>query len=109
MVAKEVVRHKNDARIRHGGVGDDGHNAGATAERPLPSEFPDDTPMVDGRVRAIEQVGTNIWVGGRFTKVKKRDGTVLANVCSLAVFDSQTEQYSPSRLSSGARGPRCGT
>ena len=36
----------------------------------LPSEKPDDTPMVDGRVRAIEQVGTNIWVGGRFTKVK---------------------------------------
>jgi hypothetical protein len=27
----------------------------------LPSEKPDDTPMVDGRVRAIEQVGTNIW------------------------------------------------
>jgi hypothetical protein len=61
----------------------------------LPSEVPDDTPMVDGRVRAIEQVGTNIWVGGRFTKVKKRDGTVLANVANVAVFDSQTEQYKP--------------
>ena len=46
----------------------------------LPSEVPDKTPMVDGRVRAIEQVGTNIWVGGRFTQVKERDGTVLANV-----------------------------
>jgi len=61
----------------------------------LPAETPDDTPMVDGRVRAIEQVGTNIWVGGRFTQVKKRDGTVLDNVTNLAVFDSQTEQYKP--------------
>ncbi|HET6261565.1 MAG TPA: hypothetical protein VFG99_04930 [Chloroflexia bacterium] len=26
----------------------------------LPSEKPDDTPRVDGRVRAIEQLGTNI-------------------------------------------------
>ena len=26
----------------------------------LPSETPDDTPMVDGRVRTFEQVGTNI-------------------------------------------------
>ncbi len=61
----------------------------------LPSETPDDTPMIDGRVRAIEQVGTNIWVGGRFTQVKKRNGTVLDNVTNLAVFDSQTEQYKP--------------
>jgi RTX calcium-binding nonapeptide repeat (4 copies) len=59
----------------------------------LPSEKPDDTPMVDGRVRAIEQVGTNIWVGGRFSQVKKRDGTLLGNVANLAVFDSKTEEY----------------
>jgi hypothetical protein len=70
----------------------------------LPSEVPDDTPMVDGRVRAIEQVGTNIWVGGRFTKVKKRDGTVLANVANLAVFDSQTEQYKHIAPSLGGTG-----
>jgi hypothetical protein len=70
----------------------------------LPSEVPDDTPMVDGRVRAIEQVGTNIWVGGRFTKVKKRDGTVLANVANVAVFDSQTEQYKPIAPSLGGTG-----
>ena len=70
----------------------------------LPSEVPDDTPMVDGRVRAIEQVGTNIWVGGRFTKVKKRDGTVLDNVSNLAVFDSQTEQYKPIAPSLGGTG-----
>jgi hypothetical protein len=70
----------------------------------LPSEVPDNTPMVDGRVRAIEQVGTNIWVGGRFTKVKKRDGTVLANVANVAVFDSQTEQYKPIAPSLGGTG-----
>ena len=59
----------------------------------LPSETPDDTPMVDGRVRAIEQVGTNIWVGGRFSQVKQRNGTVLGSVANVAVFDSQTEEY----------------
>ena len=59
----------------------------------LPSETPDQTPMVNGTVRAIEQVGTNIWVGGKFTQVKQRDGTVVANVLNLAVFNSQTNQY----------------
>src|SRR5918997_4335620 len=59
----------------------------------LPSETPNKTPMVNGTVRAIEQVGTNIWLGGKFTQVKQRDGTVVANVSNLAVFDSQTDQY----------------
>ena len=59
----------------------------------LPSESPDQTPMVNGTVRAIEHVGTNIWVGGNFSQVKQRDGTVVANVSNLAVFDSQTNQY----------------
>ena len=59
----------------------------------LPSEKPDDTPMVDGRVRAIEQVGTNIWLGGKFTQVKQHNGTVVANVSNLAVFNSQTNKY----------------
>jgi hypothetical protein len=59
----------------------------------LPSERPDKTPMVDGRVRAIEQVGTNIWLGGTFTKVKNHEGTVVANVSNLAVVDSKTQQY----------------
>ena len=35
----------------------------------LPSETPDQTPMVDGTVRAIEHVGTNIWVGGKLAKI----------------------------------------
>ena len=42
---------------------------------------------------AIEQVGTNIWLGGKFTQVKQRNGTVVANVSNLAVFDSKTNQY----------------
>jgi len=66
----------------------------AGAALALPSETPDDTPMVDGRVRAIEQVGTNIWVGGRFSQVKQRDGTVLGNVANVAVFNSKTEGFS---------------
>jgi hypothetical protein len=59
----------------------------------LPSETPDQTPMVNGTVRAIEQVGANIWLGGKFTQVKQRNGTVVANVSNLAVFDSQSDQY----------------
>src|SRR5687767_1036326 len=59
----------------------------------LPSERPDDTPMVDGRVRAIEQVGTNIWIGGHFSRVEQRNGTVLGSVANVAVFDSKTEKY----------------
>ena len=59
----------------------------------LPTETPDQTPMVNGTVRAIEQLGTNIWVGGKFTQVKQRNGTVVANVSNVAVFDSQTGEY----------------
>jgi hypothetical protein len=59
----------------------------------LPSEMPDDTPMINGRVRAIEQVGTNIWLGGRFSRVEQRNGTVLGRVANVAVFDSKTEEY----------------
>jgi hypothetical protein len=59
----------------------------------LPSEKPDGTPMVDGRVRAIEQVGTNIWLGGRFSRVEQRNGTELGKVANVAVFDSKTEEY----------------
>jgi len=65
----------------------------AGAALALPSETPDETPMVDGRVRAVEQVGTNIWVGGRFSQVKQRDGTVLGGAANVAVFDSVTEEY----------------
>ena len=59
----------------------------------LPSEDPDDTPMVDGRVRAFAKVGTNVWVGGSFSRVQRRDGTVLGSVTNVAVFDSATGRY----------------
>jgi hypothetical protein len=59
----------------------------------LPAETPDRTPMVDGRVRAIEQVGNNVWLGGRFSRVEQRDGTLLGSVANVAVFDSKTEEY----------------
>ena len=61
----------------------------------LPSQKPDNTPMVDGRVRAIKQVGTNVWLGGRISQVTRRDATVLAKVGNLAVLDSQTNRYKP--------------
>ena len=63
----------------------------------LPFQIPDDTPMVEGRVGAIEQVGTNVWLGGRISQVKRRDGTVLGNADNLAVLQqdpvSATKKY----------------
>src|SRR3712207_6557326 len=59
----------------------------------LPSETPDDTLMVNGPVRSIAQVGENVWVGGKFTQVKQRDGKVVDNVSNVAVFNSQTNAY----------------
>jgi hypothetical protein len=59
----------------------------------LPSETPDQTLMVNGPVRTIEQVGNNVWVGGNFTQVQQRDGTVVDNVKNVAVFDSATGHY----------------
>src|SRR5215208_7585963 len=56
----------------------------------LPSETPDQTPTVNGTVRAIEQVGTNIWVGCKFTQFEQCKNTVEPNVSNLAVFDSET-------------------
>ena len=75
----------------------------------LPSQKPDNTPMVDGRVRAIKQVGTNVWLGGRISQVKRRDGTHSAKVGTLRSSTRRPTGTSPSRPSSGARGPRCGT
>src|SRR5215207_10450302 len=59
----------------------------------LPSEKPDNTPMIDGRVRAIEQVGTHVWLGGRFSRVEQRNGTLLGSVSNVAVFDSKTNKF----------------
>ncbi len=59
----------------------------------LPSETPDDTPMVDGRVRAFAKVGGNVWVGGSFSRVEQREGAVTEDVGNAAVFDSATRRY----------------
>jgi hypothetical protein len=59
----------------------------------LSSETPDNTPMLNGPVRTIAKVGPNTWVGGNFTQVKKRDGTVVADVSNVAVFDTATGRY----------------
>src|SRR5215211_8962818 len=56
----------------------------------LPSETPDQTLMVNGPVRTIEQVGNNVWVGGNFTQVQQPNGTKVADVSNVAVFDSAT-------------------
>ena len=60
----------------------------------LPSEKPDNTPEVDGRVRTIEQVGTNVWVGGNFSKVRQPKGPQVT-VSNVAVFNSVTNRYVP--------------
>ena len=70
----------------------------------LPSQKPDNTPMVDGRVRAIEQVGTNVWLGGRISQVTRRDGTLLGKVGNLAVLDSQTDRHKPIAPNLGGTG-----
>jgi hypothetical protein len=70
----------------------------------LPSETPDETPMVDGRVRAIEQIGTNVWLGGRISQVERHDGKVLGKVGNLAVLDSQTNTYKPIAPNLGGTG-----
>ena len=59
----------------------------------LPSETPDDTPMLNGPVRAFAQVGDNVWVGGNFSEVRRRDGALVDGVGGVAVFDSATGQY----------------
>jgi hypothetical protein len=53
----------------------------------------DQTPMVNGQVKGIVQVGDNVWVGGRFTQVQNRNGTVVDNVKGLAVFSAATGEY----------------
>jgi hypothetical protein len=70
----------------------------------LPSEKPDQTPMVDGRVRAIEQVGTNVWVGGRFSEIEQPKGPKEVAVSNVAVFNSVTDRYVPIALKLGGKG-----
>jgi hypothetical protein len=60
--------------------------ASGVAMAALPSETPDPTHMVNGPVRAFAKVGGNLWVGGNFTQVKTRGGSVVASVSNVAVF-----------------------
>ena len=59
----------------------------------LPAESPDNTPMLNGPARAFAQVGTNVWAGGNFSEVRRRDGSLVDRVGGLAVFDSATGEY----------------
>src|SRR5215210_2671779 len=58
----------------------------------LPAETPDNTPMVEGRVRAIEQVDSNIWLGGQFSQVNRCAGITPPSVENVAVLNSQTNE-----------------
>ena len=64
----------------------------------LPSETPDQTPMVNGTIwRAIEQVGTNVWLGGKFTQVKQcSNRTNALNVSNR--WPSSTRRQTAARL-----------
>src|SRR5688500_20353134 len=72
----------------------------------LPSQRPDDTPMVDGRVRAIEQVGTNIWLGGRFSRVEQRNGTLLHRAGNVAVFDHKSYKFNQDKPKPDQKHPK---
>jgi hypothetical protein len=67
--------------------------ATASPAHALPSQSADATLMTDGKVRSIVQVGDNIWLGGAFSKVTTRNGSVVANVVNLAVFDAGTGAF----------------
>ena len=67
--------------------------AAASPAGALPSQSADATLMTDGKVRSIVQVGDNIWLGGAFSKVTTRNGSVVANVVNLAVFDAGTGAF----------------
>lgn len=58
----------------------------------LPS-VTEDTPMVDGRVRALARAADTIWVGGNFSQVERHDGSVVDDVANVAVFDASTGRY----------------
>lgn len=67
--------------------------ASAGSAAALPSQSADPTLMTDGKVRSIVQVGDNIWLGGAFSKVTTRNGSVVGNVVNLAVFDASSGAF----------------
>jgi hypothetical protein len=70
----------------------------------LPSETPDDAPMVDGHVRAFAKVGGNVWVGGSFSRVEQRDGAVTEDVGNAASSTRRPDATWTSPPSWAARG-----
>jgi hypothetical protein len=77
---------------------------GALPAAALPSERPDPTLMVDGRVRSIVKAGRNIWIGGRFSRVMTRSGGVVSEVDNVAVFDARTGAFRDIAPSLGGAG-----
>lgn len=53
-----------------------------------PATSPGATDMVNGTVRAIAQVGNDIWIGGSFTQVLDHNRNVIRAAGGLAVFDA---------------------
>jgi hypothetical protein len=57
----------------------------------LPSITPDQTLGTNGKVREIVQVGSVVWVGGRFTALVDRQGKVVqSGLNNLAALDANT-------------------
>ena len=56
----------------------------------LPATEPDNTGMVNGKVRAIVQAGGRTWVAGEFTQMQDANGNNVRAVNSLAAFNAST-------------------
>ena len=57
----------------------------------LPSQQPDSTWMVNGPVRTLERVGSTIWIGGSFTRLRSSaTGGTTIRVRGLAAVDAET-------------------
>ncbi len=61
--------------------------AATPARAALPSTQPDDTGMLNGKVRAIAQAGGHVWIGGSFTQALNASGQAAQAVNSLVAFD----------------------
>jgi hypothetical protein len=60
--------------------------SGTPALAALPQLAPDDTFMVNGRVRALAAAGGLTWIGGRFTSLLNQNGAVSGSATGLAAF-----------------------
>lgn len=69
----------------------------------LPQGTPDDTYMLNQRARALIEVGSDIWAGGRFTGILNKTGQAAGSVGLLAVFgpDGSPSSVVPPSLATG--------